>query len=78
MLRLEPIPGGEAVIVAAADNLRHVRMELEHDDHGATITAAADMLEAIDALLVAYSAGPPEMAPLLNDLYLILHPKEGL
>jgi hypothetical protein len=47
-----------------------IRSDLMHD--------AADMFDAIDALLVTYSAGPPEMAPLLNDLYLILHPEEGL
>ena len=34
-------------------------------------------LDAIDAVLVTYSAGPPEMAPLLDDLYRILHPEEG-
>ena len=31
-------------------------------------------LAAIEALCIAYANGPDEMAPLLNDLWALLHP----
>ncbi len=57
--------------VPAADDLRRGRNYVSNDD----LDALADLLEAIDALVVRYAAGPPEMAPLLNDLHRLLHPE---
>lgn len=39
------------------------------------LQTTADLIEAIDNLLVLHSNGPEEMAPLLNELYLLLHPE---